>query len=83
MILHVTDVRPLPGYQLWLRFDDGAEGYADLSGELWGPVFEPLKAPELFATARVDDVLRTVTWANGADFAPEFLRGLLVGEKAA
>lgn len=79
MILHVTDVTPLPDYRLWLRFDDGSEGCADLSGELCGPVFEPLKAAELFATARVDATLKTVVWGNGADLAPEFLRDLVRG----
>ena len=34
MILHVTNTKPLPDYRLWLQFDDGTEGYADLSGEL-------------------------------------------------
>ena len=41
-------------------------------------MFEPLKDPVLFATAKVDSTLRTVTWENGADFSPEFLRKLLV-----
>jgi hypothetical protein len=36
-------------------------------------MFEPLKDEALFATARQDDELGTVVWANGADFAPEFL----------
>ena len=38
MILHVTNTKPLPDYRLWLQFDDGTEGYADLSGELWGAI---------------------------------------------
>jgi hypothetical protein len=33
MILHVTNTKPLPNYCLWLQFDDGTEGYADLSGD--------------------------------------------------
>lgn len=77
MILHITAAKPLPDYRLWLQFDDGCEGYADLSKELWGTMFEPLKDPALFATARVDSTLKTVTWDNGADFAPEFLRALI------
>ena len=45
--------------------------------ELWGEVFEPLTDATLFATARQDEVLGTVVWANGADLAPEFLLKLL------
>jgi hypothetical protein len=71
-LVHVTGVRYLGDYRLWLQFSDGAEGEIDLEGELWGEVFEPLKDPAFFAQARLD--LDTVTWPNGADLAPEFLR---------
>ncbi|HYM99336.1 MAG TPA: DUF2442 domain-containing protein, partial [Aestuariivirgaceae bacterium] len=48
-------------------------GSVDLSAELWGPMFEPLKDKQFFAQATKDPELETVTWPNGADFAPEFL----------
>jgi hypothetical protein len=73
MIPKVVEVRPLDGYRLWLRFHDGTTGTIDLSDELWGPMFEPLKDGEFFARAAIDPELDTVTWPNGADFAPEFL----------
>lgn len=73
MIPKVIAVRPLEGYKLWLRFQDGLSGTADLSTELWGPMFEPLKDAALFAQAAIHPELETVTWPNGADFAPEFL----------
>jgi hypothetical protein len=41
--------------------------------ELWGEVFEPLKDPEYFAKAFVDEELGTVCWPNGADLSPEWL----------
>lgn len=77
MILHTTDVTPLPGHRLELRFNNGEAGIVDLSNELDGEVFEPLKDPELFATAHQHPVMRTVAWSNGADLAPEFLLDLL------
>lgn len=73
MIPKVVEVKPLDGYRLWLRFQDGVSGIADLSAELWGPMFEPLKDAALFAQASVHPELETVTWPNGADLAPEFL----------
>ena len=76
-MLHVTEVRVLEGFRLWLRFTDGVEGIADLSAEMDGPMFEPLNNPALFARAKINDELRTVAWPNGADLAPEFLRGLV------
>jgi hypothetical protein len=77
MILHTTDVTPLPGHRLDLRFNNGESGIVDLSDELDGEMFEPLKDPNLFATARQHPVMRTVAWSNGADLAPEFLLELL------
>lgn len=61
-------------YTIHIRFADGAEGDIDLSEELFGPIFEPLKDIEVFKQFSVHPELRTLTWPNGADLAPEFLR---------
>ena len=73
MIPKITEVKVLDGYRLWLRFHNGASGIVDLSAELWGPMFEPLKDRALFAQVTVHSELHTVTWPNGADLSPEFL----------
>lgn len=73
MILHVTEAKYRHDYVIWLRFNDGAEGEVDLAGELEGEVFGPLKGINKFKTFKVDPVLRTIVWENGADLAPEFL----------
>jgi len=73
MILRVTDASLVRDFVVWLRFNDGSEGEVDLSEELDGPVFEPLKDPEVFAQFRLDPDIHTLVWPNGADFAPEFL----------
>jgi len=64
-------------YRLWLQFADGAQGEVDLEPELWGEVFEPLRDHVYFQTVQLDKELNTIRWANGADFAPEFLYQLL------
>ena len=71
--LHVTAVRHLGGHRLAVTFTDGSEREVDLSGELRGDVFEPLRDVALFGAAFVDPETRTVAWPNGADLAPEFL----------
>ena len=76
MILHTTEVTPLSGYRLLLRFNNGVAGEVDLSNELDGEVFEPLRDPALFATASQHPLMRTAAWTNGADLAPEFLLDL-------
>jgi hypothetical protein len=77
MFLHTTHVQPLPGYRLFVRFNNGVSGELSLADELWGDMFAPLKDETLFATARQDDAAGTVVWANGADLAPEFLLQLI------
>jgi hypothetical protein len=72
MFLHVTDMRYVDEYRLWLRFSDGVEGVVDLLPDLYGEIFEPLRDLDLFR--RVYLTGRTIEWPNGADFAPEYLR---------
>ncbi|MCF8039891.1 MAG: DUF2442 domain-containing protein [Desulfohalobiaceae bacterium] len=48
-------------------------GDVDLSQELYGEMFEPLKNRETFAKVTVHPEFHTLCWPNGADIAPEFL----------
>ena len=73
MIPRVISVSHVRDHVLYLRFSDGAEGEVDLSDELDGEIFVPLKSMEYFRKCDLDDELHTVVWPNGADFAPEFL----------
>ena len=72
-MIKVVDARYLRGYVVWLRFSDGTEGEVDLSEELQGEVFEPLRDKRLFRSVAVHPEWHTIAWPNGADFAPEFL----------
>jgi len=73
MFLRVRSVRHLQACELRLEFSDGAVKDVDLSSELYGPVFEPLRDPAFFRQVRVNEETNTIEWPNGADFAPEFL----------
>lgn len=72
MFLHVKTAKYLKDYKIWLSFNDGFEGEVDLSSELYGEVFEPLKDISFFKSFTLEG--HTLSWSNGADFAPEFLR---------
>ena len=72
MFLHVLEARHVRDYVVWLKFNDGADGEVDLISELDGPVFGALRDVEQFK--RFSVARHTLTWPNGADFAPEFLR---------
>lgn len=73
MFLHVVRAAPLVDYRLRLEFSDGAVKDVDLTPELHGEVFEPLRSPSFFERVAVNPETGTVEWPNGADFAPEFL----------
>lgn len=75
MVLRVTKAEALPSYRLHLVFSDGTDREVDLSGDLWGEMFEPLRDPEFFQQVRVDAESRTVVWPNGLGLDPEVLHG--------
>src|ERR1043166_1585377 len=73
MDYHIVEARHVGGYVVWLRFSDGKSGEVDLSRELHGPVFEPLRDLSAFKRFRLDPEFHTLVWPNGADLAPELL----------
>jgi len=73
MNYHIVEARHVRAHTLWLRFRDGTAGEIDLAPELLGPVMEPLKDVAFFSTFTIHPEFHTLTWSNGADFAPEFL----------
>jgi hypothetical protein len=73
--VRITDVQPLDGYALRVGFSDGSTRDIDLEGELWGPMFEPLRDIEEFRQVAVDPELGTIVWPNGADLDPDVLHG--------
>jgi len=72
-MIDVIEARYLTGHTVWLRFEDGTEGEIDLSSELHGPIFEPLRDEAFFSQFHVNHDTGTIEWPNRADFAPEFL----------
>jgi hypothetical protein len=78
---YVTSVRYISGYIVELTFSDGAKGEVDLSGELYGRLFEPLKDVNEFRKVRVENDLSTIVWPNGADLAPDHLYDLMIAQQ--
>jgi hypothetical protein len=81
-MLHVTAAKYLGDYRVWLAFDDGFSGEADLSSALWGPMFEPLRDKAVFGQLVFDSEADTIVWPNGADLAPEYLKDLIIQQSA-
>jgi hypothetical protein len=73
MIPRIEQADYVRDHIIHLRFRDGTQGQVDLSDDLNGPIFAPLKDVSYFRSFELHPELHTLVWANGADFAPEFL----------
>lgn len=69
----VTGFEIVGEYTLRVEFDDGAEQIIDFEPILLGPIFGPLRNPELFNQVKLDADLGTLVWPTGADIDPTVL----------
>jgi hypothetical protein len=77
--MRVAEVKPRDGFRLEVVFVDGRAVVVALGDRLFGPVFEPLRDPDLFSQVSVDQ-FGAVCWPNGADLAPDALYRLAVSD---
>ncbi|MGH9459969.1 MAG: DUF2442 domain-containing protein [Vicinamibacteria bacterium] len=81
MLKDVVEVRPLGGYRVHLRFEDGVEGDLDLGKMIeFKGIFAPLRDEKEFAKVRLHAELGTIVWPNGADLDPDVLYAAVAGE---
>ena len=80
-MLEITVAEHLGGHRIRVSFSNGERGTVDLSGSLWGPMFEPLKDPAVFQRFELSPVLHTIRWENDADFAPEYLYDKMIEQR--
>ena len=69
----VTECRASRDYRLWLRFDDGVEGFVFLGNLLEIGVFRAWRDVEQFCRVAVDPAAATVVWDVGIRFDPDIL----------
>jgi hypothetical protein len=77
----LLDVRPLPGYRLWLRYADGVEGDVDLSRLVGQGVFSSWAVPSAFEQVRLSEYGAPV-WGDSIDLCPDALYLELTGRSA-
>lgn len=81
MTVDVVEVRPLGGYRVFIKFEDGVQGEVDLAEVIrLDGVFAPLRDPARFAEVRVHPELGTLCWPNGADLDPDVLYSKISGK---
>ncbi|MCC7476658.1 MAG: DUF2442 domain-containing protein [Pirellulales bacterium] len=66
----IVSIKTTDDFNLVVQFIDGTQGSIPLRDRLFGPVFEPLRDPELFRQAYLDE-FGAIAWPNGADLAPD------------
>ncbi|MCX6249917.1 MAG: DUF2442 domain-containing protein [Bacteroidetes bacterium] len=74
MIIDVVNVEYKEGFKIFLSFNNNESVIVDLKTTIYTDnrkIFEPLRDLGYFKTLKIR--LNTITWDNGADFAPEFL----------
>ena len=71
MFLEILKAVYLGNYRISLTFNNGETKTVDLQNELNGTVYEPLRQLDYFKNFQVK--YNTIEWANGADYAPEYL----------
>jgi len=81
MLIDITMVRLLDGYQLHLTFEDGIQGIVDIAQLIeFAGVFEPLTDLVYFSQVAVNPDLGTIYWPSGADLDPDVLYSLVTGQ---
>ncbi len=70
MDYHVVEARYIGGHVVWLRFRDGTSGEIDLTSALEGPIFEPLRDPEVFRRFEVHPEFHTLVWPTARTWRP-------------
>ncbi len=78
----IIEVSPLPDYRLRLRFDNGTEGVADVSGLIGRGVFASLADGNLFQQVRIGSS-GELLWPNGLDLCADALYLRVTGKSPA
>jgi hypothetical protein len=67
------EIKPLPNYKLWLKFDNGEEGSVDLSHMVNKGVFKAWQNPENFKKAHIVHDNRAIAWSEDLDICVDSL----------
>ena len=75
-----VEVRPLAGYRIWLRYQDGTEGEVDLSYLAGKGVFSVWEQEGMFAQVKLG-AHGQVEWPGDLDLCPDALYLTLTGKR--
>ena len=71
----IIDVRPLENYNIWIRFADNFNATINIRPYITTGISTKLLDVDYFNRVKIDD-FGGITWKNGFDFCPNYLREL-------
>jgi len=72
----IIDVKPLENYHIWVLFADHFNATIDIGPFINRGLSAKLQEPDYFKQVKIDD-FGGITWENGFDFCPNYLRELI------
>lgn len=79
IIARPTEVKPLQGFRIWLRYDDGTEGEVDLSDMAGRGVFQAWNDIPFFNSVRLAGH-GAIEWGSHIDICPDAMYLRLTGK---
>ena len=78
-MIRIVEAKPLEGYRLKVRFNDGLEGVYAVEPEQRGGVFLTLLDASVFSSVRVNLDFGCVEWPGGVDLCPTSMHEEMLG----
>lgn len=75
-----VEVKALPGYRIWLRYEDGVEGDVDLSAFVGRGVFQVWNDVTVFNAVRLGSH-GAIEWSSDLDVCPDAMYLRLTGKR--
>ncbi|MCW5906697.1 MAG: DUF2442 domain-containing protein [Chitinophagales bacterium] len=76
----VSEVKPLPGYKIWVKYADGKSGEVDLSDMKGKGVFKFWDDADNFYKVHIDEITGAIAWSNQLDICPDSVYLQLIGK---
>lgn len=76
----IVEVKPMPGYHIWVKFSDNREGKVDLSSLKGKGVFSFWNEEENFKKVHIDGITGAIAWSEELDICPDSIYLQLIGK---
>jgi len=79
-MLKVREVRALPNYRIWVRYEDDVEGEVDLSAYVGKGIFSAWRDPAFFETVHISPH-GSIAWNEDIELCADSIYLELTGKK--